>query len=299
MYTESGTLIPTPPFNFDKSLNFLGVFMPTKQEQTISSHTLTKAISIDGQTIVFQLISIGTTENPQLEYTLFSAQPITEETQNAVVERMTFFLSLEDDLQPFYRIGQEDVDFSPIIELLYGYHQVKFLTPFENACWAVLTQRNPMKIAQKTKQVLIEKYGNHLDVNENVYWAFPEPIQIVVADESELLKVIRNDQRTEYLIATARAFSEVNEEFLKIAPDEEVEAWLRNIKGIGEWSATFIMVRGLGRMQRIPLTETRLLEAASKVYGHGEELSRDDLKCLAERYGSWQGYWAHYLRVGT
>jgi len=299
MYTESGTLIPAPPFNFDKSLNFLGVFMPTKQEQTISSHTLSKAISIDGQTIVFQLISIGTTENPQLEYTLFSTQPITEETQNAVVERMTFFLSLEDDLQPFYRIGQEDVDFSPIIELLYGYHQVKFLTPFENACWAVLTQRNPMKIAQKTKQVLIEKYGNHLDVNENVYWAFPEPIQIVVADESELLKVIRNDQRTEYLIATARAFSEVNEEFLKIAPDEEVEAWLRNIKGIGEWSATFIMVRGLGRMQRIPLTETRLLEAASKVYGHGEELSRDDLKCLAERYGSWQGYWAHYLRVGT
>ncbi len=299
MYTESGTLIPAPPFNFDKSLNFLGVFMPTKQEQTISSHTLTKAISIDGQTIVFQLISIGTTENPQLEYTLFSTQPITEETQNAVVERMTFFLSLEDDLQPFYRIGQEDADFSPIIELLYGYHQVKFLTPFENACWAVLTQRNPMKIAQKTKQVLIEKYGNHLDVNENVYWAFPEPIQIVVADESELLKVIRNDQRTEYLIATARAFSEVNEEFLKIAPDEEVEAWLRNIKGIGEWSATFIMVRGLGRMERIPLTETRLLEAASKVYGHGEELSRDDLKCLAERYGSWQGYWAHYLRVGT
>jgi DNA-3-methyladenine glycosylase II len=299
MYTESGTLIPTPPFDFDKSLNFLGVFMPTKQEQTISSHTLSKAISIDGQTIVFQLTSNGTTQNPQLEYTLFSAQPINEETENAVVERMTFFLSLKDDLQPFYRIGREDADFTPIIEHLYGYHQVKFLTPFENACWAVLTQRNPMKIAQKTKQALIEKYGNHLEVNENVYWAFPEPIQIAVADYGKISKLIGNDRRTEYLIATARAFSEVNEEFLRTAPDEEVEAWLRNIKGIGEWSATFIMVRGLGRMERIPLTETRLLEAASKVYGHGEELSREELKRLAERYGSWQGYWAHYLRVGT
>ena len=81
MYTESGTLNPTPPFDFEKSLNFLGVFMPTKQEQTVSSHTLTKAISIDGQTIVFQLISSGTSVNPQLEYTLFSAEPITEETQ--------------------------------------------------------------------------------------------------------------------------------------------------------------------------------------------------------------------------
>jgi DNA-3-methyladenine glycosylase II len=299
MYTESGTLIPTPPFDFNKSLNFLGVFMPTKREQIISPDTLTKAISIDGQTIVFQLISIGTIENPQLEYTLFSAQPITEETQKAVVERMTFFLSLKDDLRPFYRISHEDPYFEPIMDHLYGYHQVKFLTPFENACWAVLTQRNPMKIAQKTKQALIEKYGNHLEVHENVYWAFPEPIQIAVADYGEILKMIRNDRRTEYLIATARAFSEVNEEFLKTAPDEEIEAWLRNIKGIGEWSATFIMVRGLGRMEYIPLTETRLLEAASKVYGLAEELSREDLKRLAERYGPWQGYWAHYLRVGT
>ncbi len=273
--------------------------MPTKHEQTISSRILTKAISIDGQTIVFQVISIGTIENPQLEYTLFSAEPITGETVNAVVERITFFLSLNDDLLSFYRIGREDADFTPIIEHLYGYHQVKFLTPFENACWAVLTQRNPMKMAQKTKQALIEKYGNHLEVHGNVYWAFPEPIQIAVVDYDEILSVIRNDRRAEYLIAIARAFSEVDEEFLKTAADEEVEAWLRNIKGIGEWSATFIMIRGLGRMEYVPLTETRLLEAASKVYGHGKELGREELKRLADRYGYWQGYWAHYLRVGT
>ena len=299
MYTETGTLAPTLPFDFEKSLNFLGVFMPTKQEQTIFSHTLTKAISIDGQTIVFQLISSGTLEIPQLEYTLFSAEPISEEMQSVVVERMTFFLSLKDDLQPFYRIGREDADFVPIIEILNGYHQVKFLTPFENACWAVLTQRNPMKIAQKTKQALIEKYGNHLEVHGKVYRAFPEPIQITVADYDEILKLIANDRRTEYLIATARAFSEVDEEFLTSAPDEEIKAWLRNIKGIGEWSATFIMIRGLGRMEYAPLTELRLLEAATKVYGHGKDLSHEDLKHLAERYGQWQGYWSHYLRVGT
>lgn len=273
--------------------------MPTRQEQTISSHTLTKAISLDGQSVVFQLISIGTTENPQLEYTLFSAEPISEEIRNAVAERITFFLSLNDDLLPFYRIGREDADFAPIIELLYGYHQVKFLTPFENACWAVLTQRNPMKLAQKTKQALIEKYGNQLEVHGIVYRAFPEAIQIAVADSEEILKLIRNDRRAEYLIATAQAFSEVDDEFLKTAPDEEVEAWLRTIKGIGEWSATFIMIRGLGRMEYVPLTEARMLEVASKVYGHGKELSREDLIETAERYGPWQGYWAHYLRVGA
>jgi DNA-3-methyladenine glycosylase II len=297
MYQETGTLTPTPPFDFSKSLQFLGIFGPTKNEQTVSTHSLTKAISIDGQTVVFQLTSIGTTEKPGLEYTLFSAKPFSQAMENAVVERITFFLSLKDDLQPFYRLGREDPDFAPIIEHLYGYHQVKFLTPFENACWAVLTQRNPMKIAQQTKQALVEKYGSSLEVSGSVYWAFPEPMQIAVVDESELLKMIRNDRRTEYLVAVARAFSEADEEFLKTASDEEVEAWLRNIKGIGEWSATFIMVRGLGRMERVPLTEARLFEAASKVYGHGEELNRDDLKRLADKYGLWQGYWAHYIRV--
>jgi DNA-3-methyladenine glycosylase II len=299
MYQETGTLTPTPPFDFSKSLQFLGIFGPTKNEQTVSTHSLTKAISIDGQTVVFQLTSIGTTEKPGLEYTLFSAKPFSQAMENAVVERITFFLSLKDDLQPFYRLGRADPDFAPIIEHLYGYHQVKFLSPFENACWAVLTQRNPMKIAQQTKQALVEKYGSSLEVSGSVYWAFPEPMQIAVVDESELLKLIRNDRRTEYLVAVARAFSEADEEFLKTASDEEVEAWLSNIKGIGEWSATFIMVRGLGRMERVPLTEARLFEAASKVYGHGEELSRDDLKRLADKYGLWQGYWAHYIRVAS
>lgn len=299
LYTETGTLTPTPPFDFDKSLQFLGIFGPTKNEQTVSTHSLTKAISIDGQPVVFQLTSSGTTDKPELNYTLFSSNPFSEDTKNAVLERITFFLSLHDDLQPFYRIGREDADFAPIIEHLFGYHQVKFLTPFENACWAVLTQRNPMKIAQRTKQALIEKYGNHLEVNENVYWAFPEPIQIALVEEGQLLNLIRNDRRTEYLVAAARAFSTVSEEFLMTASDEEIEAWLRSIKGIGEWSATFIMVRGLGRMEYIPLTENRLIEAASKVYAHGEELSRNDLKRLADTYGSWQGYWAHYIRVAS
>src|SRR5216684_3162984 len=286
MYQETGTLTPTPPFDFSKSLQFLGIFGPTKNEQTVSTQSLTKAISIDGQTVVFQLTSIGTTENPSLAYALFSADPFSEATKSAVIEHITFFLSLQDDLEPFYRIGREDSDFAPIIEHLYGYHQVKFLTPFENACWAVLTQRNPMKIAQQTKQALVEKYGSSLEVSGSVYWAFPEPMQIAVVDESELSKMIRNDRRTEYLVAAARAFSEADEEFLKTASDE---AWLRNIKGIGEWSATFIMVRGLGRMERVPLTEARLFEAASRVYGHGEELSRADLKRLADKYGLWQG----------
>jgi 3-methyladenine DNA glycosylase/8-oxoguanine DNA glycosylase len=67
-----------------------------------------------------------------------------------------------------------------------------------------------MKVAQKTKQALLERYGSSLVVNGTLYRAFPEPFQLAVLDEGELLKLIRNERRTEYLVAAARAFSEVD-----------------------------------------------------------------------------------------
>ena len=299
MYTETGHITPTPPFDFAKSLHFLGHFPPMQHEQTLSAHTLTKAIFVEGQIIVFQLTSTGTIEAPQLEYTLFSEQPIGALTSNAAIDRITFFLSQTDDLQPFYLVGRTDPDFAPIIEQLYGYHQVKFMTPFESACWAILSQRNLLTVAQKMKQALVEHFGGSMIVNGTVHWAFPEPAPLAIVSEGELADVIRNTRKGEQLSTVARAFSEVDEAFLRTATYDEVEAWLREIKGIGTWSAQFILLRGLGRTEHIPLTEKKLLEAASRTYGRGQEITPEDLQRIADKYGLWQGYWAHYLRVAS
>lgn len=43
-----------------------------------------------------------------------------------VLEPICFFLSLDDDLHPFYALAQQDPTFEPIMQELYGYHQVKF-----------------------------------------------------------------------------------------------------------------------------------------------------------------------------
>jgi len=299
LHTETGHIIPTPPFDFAKSLHFLGHFTPMQREQTLSAHTLTKAIYAEGQIIVFQLTSTGTIEAPQLEYALFSEQPIDTLTSNAAIDRIIFFLGLADDLEPLYLIGRTDPDFTPIIEQLYGYHQVKFTTPFESACWAILSQRNLLTVAQKMKQALLERFGGSLNVNGTVHWAFPEPAPLAIVSEGELADVIRNARKGEQLNIVARAFSEVDEAFLRTATYDEVETWLLNIKGIGAWSAQFILLRGLGRTEHIPLTEKKLLEAASRTYGRGQEITPEALQHIADKYGLWQGYWAHYLRVAS
>ncbi len=299
MHTTTGYLTPTAPFDFAQSLKFLGFFPPTQHEQGLTPTTLTKALSIQGQIIAFQLTATGTIEEPQLAYSLLSEQPIHEDKAQATLDRISFFLGLNEDLRPFYATARKDAVFAPIVESLYGYHQVKFTTPFENACWAVISQRNPMANAIKVKHLLTETFGGSIQLDGTTYRAFPEPALLAEADQEQLLSVIRHERRTAYVRAVADAFSNVDEQFLRTAPYEEVEAWLQSIKGIGEWSANFVLLRGLGRMDRVPVAEKMMFEAVSRLYKHDQPVTAEDVRQIAEPYSPYQGYWAHYLRVAS
>ena len=269
-----------------------------RDDQRIDELSLTRAVCIGGQTVVFNVRSTGLIKSPRLKYTLSSDRSLTSGVRDAVVDRIGFFLSLADDLEQFYRIGYGDVDFAPVLQRLYGLHQVKFLTPFESACWAVLSQRYPAAAAQRTKQAITEKFGTSLETSGQRYLAFPEPYRLASANEQNLVAIVRNQRRTKFLSGVAKAFSETDERFLRTAKYSQVEEWLSQIQGIGEWSSRLILLRGLGRMEKIAV-EKRLLKAASNVYGRGRTLTQGVLDQMAEKYGQWKGYWAYYLRTAA
>lgn len=289
---ESGTLAPLPPYNFARTLDFLRQFTPMRDEQELGENSVTKAIAIDGHTVAFEVSGAGTVEAPRLNYRLFSAEPLPPAVRDAVVRRISFFLSLEDDLGQFYAIARADRPFAPIVDELYGLHHVKFLTLIESGCWATLATRLPLAVSRAMKRRLVERYGSSIEVEGTAYWAFPELHQLVAADPEKLAAVIKNERRSSYLSNVISAFREVDEHFLLTAPYAEAEAWLRRIKGIGEWSAAFILLRGLGRMEQMPHNLTPLLKNMDKLYG-----SHETMETIAKQYGPWFGYWAYYLRV--
>ena len=174
----AGTLTPRAPFDFAKTLGFLHGFGPTAGEQTLANDFVTKALTLHGRVVAFEVRSAGAIEQPELTYTLYSEHPLSEAEHAAVADRMRFFLSLDDDVQPFYAIGQRDPDFAPVIVRLYGLRQPKFLTPFEIACWAVLGQRISWRVAHKVKLALVERWGTSIALLEGTYAAFPEPQQL-------------------------------------------------------------------------------------------------------------------------
>ena len=288
---------PVAPFNFSKSLEFLSDFSPMKDEQVVKTGILTKAVQVKGKTIAFIVADKGTIEKPMLEFTAYSEAKFTDETQRLIVDRISFFLSLQDNLKEFYEIAQKDECIQPAIKKFYGHKQVKFLTPFEIACWAILAQRIPMKIAYKMKENIIKKLGGQIKVEGIDYHSFPEPSNLVAAS-SELTELVPNKRKAEYLSGVAEAFSKVDEQWLRTAPYDEVHEWLTDIRGIGDWSANFVMIRGLGRMEELSNIEPQLALDAGRIYsGKDESMINEEICQIAEKYGKWKGYWAYYLRI--
>lgn len=294
LYTESGILGAAAPFDFEKSLSFIGDFLPTHGEQTMINGAFTKAILMDGYTVAFRLTNSGTIDAPSVGYTLCSKQQLPEKVKQAIVERMGFFLSLDDDLSEFYAIGGTDRHFAPIIEKLYGLHHVKFLTLAEISCWAILTQRVAIPIAAKIKHAIVERYGDSIEVDGQVYRAFPELARLAEVGVEEWQELIHNERKARSMSEVMKSLNGIDEEFFRTAPSEEVETWLRNLKGIGEWSAAFILLRGEGRMEQMLLNSKPFLTILPKVYGKDETM-----ESLSRKYGDTFGYWGYYMRVAN
>ena len=142
LYSFESTLKPVAPFDFSKSLEFLSDFSPMQNEQEVRSGSFTKAVQVKGKIVAFEVTDIGTVENPMLQFTAYTEAKFTDEVKTLVADRISFFLSLQDNLKEFYEIAKKDECIQPAIKKFYGHKQVKFLTPFEIACWAILSPKN-------------------------------------------------------------------------------------------------------------------------------------------------------------
>lgn len=274
---ETGELTCVTPFDFGKCLSFVADFTPAMgEQQVVGAASLTKAIMIDGHTVGFRVRQGDT----HLLYELFNDSQLPAAVRRRAVEQLRFYLSLDDDLTDFYAIGQSDPYFAPILEQLYGMHHIKFPTLCEIACWSILTQHLAIPIAKKMKQSLVETYGGQITIDEKMYWAFPDLDRLKRVSADDFARVIGDVRRARYLVEVVKALSGMDEMWLRSASFGEAEARLREIPGIGLWSATFILVRGLGRMEHILTDQKPLLRLVPKVYGPGVTLEQ-----IAQRYG--------------
>src|SRR5260370_38585988 len=97
LYSEEGSLRPTPPFDFAKSLDFLGMFPPMREDQTVSELSMTKAVGVGVRAIRLQLKRPGKRKMPGLNHTLCPDHSLSRGRRAVGSDRIYFFFSRSDD----------------------------------------------------------------------------------------------------------------------------------------------------------------------------------------------------------
>ena len=293
LHSVEGALEAVEPFEFERSLDFLRGFGPMSGQQEVEGDSITKAIMVEGQTIVFRVKE----KAGRLDYELFSQEPMADKVVEEASRRVSFFLSLSDDLSSFYSIAKEkDPKYYPVVERAWGLHQVKFSSLLEIMCWALINQRIQRAVALRVKGSLTERYGGRIELVGKTYWAFPDATRLRSATGRQLLETTKNQRIAQRLVSLVSMLDELDESFLRTAPYEKARERLEKVKGIGEWSSQFVLFRGLGRMGELQEINVRPLgDAIKSVYGpEGKSLSE-----VNKTYGGWAGYWTLYLWAST
>ena len=121
------------------------------------------------------------------------------------------------------------------------------------------------------------------------------PEAMLAADDDALRNAGLSRTKVEYMNNAAEAFldRDLTRDGLVDHTNEEVIEELTRIKGVGEWTAHMYLMFVLGRDDVLPLGDLGIRNGIQQIYGNGEELTRDEMREIAEQ---WRPYRSHAMR---
>jgi DNA-3-methyladenine glycosylase II len=281
------------PFELSAGLRALAGFSPCAGEQVIAGDTASKAFALPGaDRAVVAEVGPRPDGRAGVALAVWSDRPVARAAATAVKRAVSDWLSLPDDLTGFLEIARDDPAMAPVLADTAGLHQVRFASLAEGACYFVLTQRTSQRVAGIRKRRLAAEHGPRLTVGGTDHVAFPTLDRLAELGPDELARFAGNPQQTEYLHAVIHGLAALDEEWLRTAPYDEAYAALRQLHGVGEYTASAILFRALGRPDRVTFVMPQFSEIVERVYGPGTRPAD-----VAARYGRYQGWWSYYCRT--
>ena len=203
-------------------------------------------------------------------------------------------LRLDDDLSAFYAVAAADEDLA--WAAAGAGRMLRSPTVFEDVVKTVCTTNCSWALTTKMTTALVEHLG---DTAPDGRRAFPSAAAMAAADESFYREVARSGYRAPYLrsLAGSVASGEVDLESLvdPELPDDEAEARLLALPGIGPYGAAHVMLTSLGRYSRLVLDSwTRPTYARLA----GRKAKDATIERRFRRYGEWAGlaFWLYLTR---
>ena len=284
--------VATPPdFNFAECLAILG---RSNQEllHTILDERISKLLAVEDESILFDVsYSEGAL---QID---FPHHTPSEQGQQEVRRYVADWFDLDTDLQPFYAMAASDPVLQEVVQQHAGLRVMGLPDLFEALSWAVIGQQINLTFAYTLKRRLIENFGSSLTVDDVDYWAFPSAETIASLQVEQLRALQFSGRKAEYLIQIAQELASgrlVKDELIG-QTEQQVEQQLVAIRGVGPWSAHYVMMKCLRFHSAFPITDVGLHNALKQQLGMDRKPTIAEIEDLAKPWTGWQAYATFYL----
>jgi DNA-3-methyladenine glycosylase II len=294
---RSVELEPVPPYDFKLALRYVATSPSAVLEQVFDTDGIyRRALTIERQDVLLSLRSIGTLERPRLLLEIHSDAMVDAAVENAAAGLVRRVFTLDSDAGEFADLAGRDPVFGTLIRRLHGVRPILIPDPFEALIWAVIGQQINVTFARKLKLALVDLCGRYLQTTTGIYALAPEPEAICALDFEQLRARQFSRQKAAYVLELSHAAASGALDLLQLAssPFEEALTTLTRFKGVGRWTAEYVLMRGLGSRDSLPAGDLGLRAIIGRWYGFGRHATESEVRLIAERWAGWRGWSAFY-----
>jgi len=174
--------------------------------------------------------------------------------KDAVTSALERLLGLSIDLGEFYRFAEGQDKLGKLVRHFRGMKPPRFVTVFESVINAIASQQVSRVVAILVLNRLTAKYGTASCQENNAGRAFPRPKDLAGLQPDDLRQIGLSRQKGRSVIELATSITEgrLNLEGFTELPEEDALERLLGLRGVGRWTAEYVLLRGLGRTHVFP-----------------------------------------------
>ena len=290
------SLQPVPPFDLELTAGYHTYFRGRYGADSWVDGQYHRLLDLGSKLALASVRAVGTVEEPHLEVEL-QGENLTPEDAAAGKAQVAWMLGTQQDLTPFYDLALRDPALAAICERFHGLHLPHTSSVFEALILAILGQQITTNVARIVRTLLIETYGLRQAFDGADYYAFPRPESLASASVEELRQLKLTYRKAEYVQGIARAACDGTGglDYLNEKSDEDVVQQVTQLRGVGKWTAQWVLVRGLGRPDALPLGDLALRRIVSSLYFDREPITDEQLGPFSARWSPWRTYATVYL----
>lgn len=284
-------IYPPKEFNFDECLIFLGRSSLEVLYQ-INEGSLYKLVKVKESLI---LCKIGFSNDAiKVE---FPIAPLCIHSRKIVAEYIWEWFDLDQDLEGFYQMASQDSVLMKLAHKYYGLRIICIPDLFEALVWAIMGQQINLTFAYTLKKRFVEQFGESLNFKGEAYWLFPSFEKIASLSVEDLRELQFTSRKAEYIIGIAKdmANGKLTKELLLQKNYQQMKHSLMMMRGVGAWTADYVMMKCLHHGSSFPVADVGLHNALKIILGLDRKPTIEEIEEYSKDWDGWQAYATFYL----